>query len=131
MTADTDSSTIWIVYDGECPFCTNYVKYMKLKQSLGPVQLVNARAGGEVVARVVAEGYDLNEGMALVDGETIHHGAACMNRLALMSTRSDMLNRINASIFRSPTLSRVLYPVLRAGRNATLFLMGRKRIATE
>lgn len=131
MTGNIESGGVWIVYDGECPFCTNYVKYMKLKATLGEVRLVNARDGGEVVERVVAAGYDLDEGMALVDGGNIYHGADCMNRLALMSTQSDLVNRINASIFRSRTLSRVLYPALRAGRNATLFLMGRKPIAAE
>ena len=131
MTTEIDTDVTWIVYDGECPFCANYMKYMKLKETLGGVRLVDARAGGPVVQRVLDAGLDLNEGMALIDRGQIYHGADCLNRLALMSTKSDILNRINAGIFRSPTLSRVLYPVLRAGRNATLLVMGRKGIATE
>jgi len=48
--------------------------------------------------------------------------------LALLSTPSSGFNRLNAALFRSPTASRLLYPVLRAGRNAVLRLLGRGKI---
>lgn len=54
-----------------------------------------------------------------------------MNLLALLSTPSSTFNRVNGLIFRSPTASRILYPVLRAGRNATLRLLGRRRIRPD
>ena len=35
-----------IVYDGDCPFCSRYVKLVRLREALGSVDLVNARDGG-------------------------------------------------------------------------------------
>jgi hypothetical protein len=58
----------------------------------------------------------------------LYHGAECMHRLALLSTRSSLLNRINARIFSHAATARLLYPWLRAGRNAVLMALGRTKI---
>lgn len=119
----------YIIYDGECPFCSNYVKMLKLKESIGPVRLINAREGGTEVNAAREAGLDLDEGMILhLDGQ-MYHGDECVNRLALLSSRLGMFNRINAAIFQSPRLSKVLYPVLRFGRNAVIRLLGKKKLA--
>ena len=119
----------WLVYDGECPFCSAYVRYLRVRESLGKVHLVNARDGHPVVDEIRARGLDLDEGMVLKLGDRYYHGADCINVLALLSTGSGPFNRLNAAIFRSPTASRYLYPVLRAGRNTVLQLLGRKKLA--
>ena len=64
------------------------------------------------------------------DGK-IYWGADCVNRLALLSTGSDLFNQINAAIFRKPCLSKALYPFMRAGRNLGLTLMGRARCSID
>lgn len=125
----TAADPIYVVYDGECPFCSNYVKMLRLRESLGNVQLLDARQGGPVVVRLQQAGIDLDEGMALVDGDRILHGDACLHALASMSTSSDLFNKLNAVIFRNRTATRLLYPVLRTGRNATLRLLGRKKLS--
>ena len=122
------SDTARIVYDGDCPFCSRYVEKTRLDRALGKVELLNAREGGPLVDSLIRGGYDLDEGIVLVLGERIYHGADCMNALALMTSRSDLFNRMNAALFSSPRVAVVLYPVLRAGRNMTLRLLGRKKI---
>lgn len=119
----------WIVYDGECPFCSRYVTMLRLRETLGPVALVNARDGGPEVAEARAAGLDLDEGMVLKLDGRFYHGDDCIHRLALLTTPSGTFNRVNAAIFRSRTASKVLYPVLRTGRNAVLRLLGRRRLA--
>ena len=120
-----------LVYDGECPFCTRYVSLMRLRQSAGDVELINAREPHQLVEQLIASGYDLDEGMVLKSGGNIYHGDRAIHVLALMSGRAGWFNRLNYLIFRSRTLSRVLYPILRAGRNATLVLLRRKKIRPE
>ena len=127
-TRESRPKAITIVYDGECPFCASYVKLLRLRDAAGPVRLVDARSDDPAVQRVREAGFDLDEGMALIDAETIWHGEDCINRIALMSTPSGLFNRINATVFRSPRASKALYPVLRGGRNLALRLMGRKKI---
>ncbi len=124
----SESNKSYIVYDGECPFCSQYVKLLKLKSAIGEVQLIDARQSHPVVTLLQKENIDLNEGMALVQGNRIFHGDECINKIALMSTNSDMLNRLNALIFRSSFLSRILYPILRAGRNVSLKILGKSKI---
>lgn len=125
---ETPGKGLVLVYDGECPVCSTYVRYMRIKESVGNLTLVNAREGGKWVEEVRDAGYDLDEGMVLLYGGRIYHGADCINMLALLSSRSGMFNKVNAAIFRQPTLSRVLYPVLRTGRNLLLRLLGRKKL---
>ena len=122
---------IAIVYDGDCPFCAAYVGMVRLREAAGPVRLINARDGGPEVEQIEAAGLDLDEGMVLLMGGEMYHGAECIHRLGLMTTESGVLNRLNAWVFRSPGRSRVLYPVLRAGRNTALKLMRRKKISGE
>jgi predicted DCC family thiol-disulfide oxidoreductase YuxK len=118
----------WLVYDGECPFCSAYVKYVRVRDSLGQLHLIDARAGSRLVHEIREAGYDLNDGMVLKVGNSYYHGADCVHALALLSSRSSLFNRLNAAVFASPRLSRIVYPVLRAGRNATLRLLGRTKI---
>ena len=44
-----DPKVTWIVYDGECPFCTQYVKLMRLRETVGIVKPLNAREDHPVV----------------------------------------------------------------------------------
>ncbi|WP_136661328.1 DCC1-like thiol-disulfide oxidoreductase family protein [Nitratireductor sp. XY-223] len=119
-----------LIYDGDCPFCSRFSDYIRLKKAVGNLVLIDARQGGSAVDDAVARGFDLNEGMVLIVGDNFYHGADCLNRLALMSSRSDLFNRVNYILFRSPLVSRVSYPMLRAGRNLVLRLLGRPMLET-
>ncbi len=119
----------YILYDGDCPFCSNFVKMVQLRKAVGPVALLNIRENKELADHYAAKGFNLDQGMLLhLDGQD-YWGADCMNRIALLSSESDAFNKLNAAVFRHQRLSRVLYPVLRTGRNLSLWLMGRRRIS--
>jgi predicted DCC family thiol-disulfide oxidoreductase YuxK len=121
----------WIVYDGQCPFCSRYVALLRLRASLGQVRLIDARAGGPIVDELRRSGIDLDEGMVLKLDDRLYHGADCIHVLALLSTPSGLFNRVNAAVFRSPRAARLLYPALRAGRNTVLRLLGRSKLGQQ
>ena len=121
----------YIVYDGECPFCSHYVKMLRLQAAAGQVDLINARTDHPVVVMLRDQQVDLDEGMAFVQNGQISVGDECIHKLALLTTPSDFFNRMNARIFRSPTASRLLYPILRSCRNAALRVLGRKKISSS
>ena len=121
----------WLVYDGQCPFCSAYVRYVRVRDSVGRLHLVDARQAHPIADEACALGFDLDQGMVLKLGDRFYHGADCINVLALLSTGSGPFNRLNGAIFRSPTASRLLYPVLRAGRNLALRLLGRDTLASS
>lgn len=115
----------YLVYDGECPVCSAYVRIVRFREAAGAIELINARDGGPVVDRIVDAGLDLDEGMVLIYGDAFYHGADCIHMLAMLSSNSGIVNRINAAVFRSKTLSKYLYPILRFGRNTLLKMLGK------
>lgn len=123
-----DIASNWLLYDGDCPFCSAYVNYVRLREAVGPVALVDARGDPGRVEEARQRGYDLDAGMLLKLDGRYYHGADCMNALALLTTSSGMFNRLNRMLFRSRTISRVIYPALRTGRNLTLKILGRRRL---
>lgn len=119
----------YLVYDGACPFCTRFAAHTRLRESIGPLPMIDSRSASPEVDEVRHLGFDLDQGMVLKLHGTFHHGAACVHVLALLSTRSGLFNRTLSIVFRSPVAARLLYPVLRGGRNLTLFLLGRRRLS--
>lgn len=118
----------WLLYDGDCPFCSRYVRHVRLREAIGPIAMANAREHAALVDEVRRLGFDVDTGMVLKLDGNYYHGADCIHALALLTTPSGWFNRLNSWMFRSATASRLLYPVLRTGRNLTLRLLGRTRV---
>lgn len=128
MSENANVGRNWLLYDGECPFCSRYVRHVRLRDAVGQITLANAREHPALVEEVQRLGFTVDTGMVLKLDGNYYHGADCIHALALLTTPSGWFNRINSLVFRSPTISRVLYPVLRTGRNLTLRLLGRSRL---
>ena len=116
-----------IIYDGDCPFCSSYVGLLRLRETFGEVELINARESQELVEELARHNMDLDEGMMLVLNGEYFHGTECIHRLALLATASNTFNKINKLIFERKRLAAVLYPILRAGRNLSLKILGVKK----
>lgn len=107
---------VWLIYDGECPLCSNYARFLELKQSVKELTLVDARQGGPLVEQVRSLPHDLNDGMvAVVDGR-YYVGHEALNELALLAESRGVFNRINRLVFNSPVAARLGYPWLKLGR---------------
>ena len=113
---------IVVVYDGECLFCRNYCRLVRLRKAAGLLKLVDARENSPIMDEVTALGLDIDQGMVVkLDGQ-IYYGSEAINILSLLSSNSDFFNRLNFMIFKSKRLCFILYPVLRACRNFALWL---------
>jgi predicted DCC family thiol-disulfide oxidoreductase YuxK len=123
------SSGAVVVYDGECIFCQNYVRMLRLRESVGKVDLVDARGDDPRVQELIDQGYDLDEGMVFSYQHKIFHGSDAVHALALLCSASTLFNRFNAHVLSKPNTARLLYPWLKAGRRVTLWLRGRTMIA--
>lgn len=117
-----------LVYDGECPVCTNYSRVVRIRDSLGKFTIVNARDEHPVMNEITAAGLDIDEGMVLKLGDQLYYGADAVNTLALISSRSGLFNRFNYIVFRSERVANYLYPILRGMRNLLLKLLRKSKI---
>lgn len=127
---DTSIGGISVIYDGECPFCASYVSMMRLRQAVGPVDLVDARSGDPRVREVVRAGHDLDAGMVVLWQDEIFYGDRAVHLLATLSSEGGgPFNRLQRAVFANPRRAARLYPVLAFGRRLFLRLIGRQTIA--
>ena len=119
---------ILLVYDKQCPLCDSYCQLVRIRQSVGELTIVDAREQSAIMDEITALGLDIDQGMVLKMGDQLFYGADAIHALALISSRSGLFNRFNYWLFKSRTLSRLLYPLLRFFRNLLLKLLGKTRI---
>jgi predicted DCC family thiol-disulfide oxidoreductase YuxK len=120
-----DKEGIVVVYDGECPFCVNYVALMNLRNAVGNVMLVDARTEAQAVKAVVSQGYDLNEGMAVVYGGSVYYGEDAVTFISSLTNSRNRAGRLLSKLLSSPERAAVLYPIMKLGRRVTLKVLGK------
>ena len=123
--------TLKIFYDGDCYFCSSYVKLLQLREAVGPVELVSLRDGGEEAERIRRKGYDLNSGFVVEHDGSPYFGSAAFIYLNGLLEPAGHFNRALAWISARTRLASVVYPILVAGRIALLALQGRALIDTR
>jgi hypothetical protein len=119
---------ILLVYDEECPLCDAYCRVVRLRESVGELRLVNAREDSAVMKEITRQALDIDQGMVLKVDDVLYYGPDAIHALSLMSSASGVANRINHWIFRSKSRSRLLYPLLRSGRNLLLKALRKTKI---
>lgn len=119
---------ILLVYDKQCPACRYYSTILKIKRSYGEFELVNAREHSDIMNAITNKGFDIDQGMVLIMNEKYFYGADALHMLAILSSRSTIMNSINHWAFKSKLLARLLYPLLRFFRNVLLKITRKTKI---
>lgn len=123
-----DEAMMTVIYDGECPFCSNFVRFMELQRRLGSVTLIDARSGDPLVARVQRAGYDLNEGMMAIYGGTTYYGSDALSLISALSSKQGVGQRMMGKLLGNPKRAKLLYPSMKFGRRIVLRMLGRPDI---
>jgi len=126
--ASHQASDIFLVYDKECPACDFYCKLVRIRESIGNLILVDARHPSSFMDEITAAGLDIDQGMVLIVGDRMYYGADAIHTLAIMGTRSGVLNRLAYWCFKSRAASSVVYPVLRSCRNLLLKILRKTKV---
>src|SRR6187200_1169574 len=124
MKSSSAVEDVWLVYDDECPVCRTYCKYVRIRDTVGRLHLVDARQPGELMDEITAAGLDIDQGMVLKFKQVKYYGADAIHMLTLLSTRVGWLNRLCFAFFGSRWGARVFYPVGKAFRNVVLKVLG-------
>jgi predicted DCC family thiol-disulfide oxidoreductase YuxK len=117
-----------LVYDKECPACNTYCRLIRTRETVGSLKIIDARKNSRIMDEITRSGLDIDQGMVLIIGEKLYYGSDAMHSLALISSRSGIFNRINYWVFKSKSVSSLLYPVLRVFRNLLLKILGKMKI---
>jgi predicted DCC family thiol-disulfide oxidoreductase YuxK len=119
---------VWLVYDGECPVCKTYCKYIRIREAVGTLHLVDARQPSKLMDEITRLGLDIDQGMVLKFKDAIYYGPDAIHMLTLLSTPSGFFNRINYYVFSTKVGSKIFYPIGKAFRTLILKLLGIKYI---
>ena len=123
-------TSLWLVYDGDCPFCTAGAKMYRLRQNVGDLHIVNGRdiAGSDLMDQITAHGFDLNTGIVARFEDRLYHGKDALHLLAILGSDKGWLNRLNVALFRNKAMVSAAYPAMVMMRNLMLRLRGKQRI---
>lgn len=113
----------WLVYDGLCPMCSAYSRFIRLRETVGTLHLVDARYPSALLDEITAAGLDIDQGMVLKFNGVIYYGSDASRMLTLLSSPLGPLNRLNYLFFGSRAGAHVFYPMAKAVRNVTLKLL--------
>ena len=78
---------ILLVYDKQCPACDFYCNIVRIRESAGQLELVDAREPSAVMDEITALGWDIDQGMVLKVGDSMYYGSDAIH--AASSDRTD------------------------------------------
>jgi predicted DCC family thiol-disulfide oxidoreductase YuxK len=118
----------YLLYDGECPACSSYVAFSRLRRLHPSLKVLDAREEPALVEELRGRGYEINEGMVMqLDGE-IFFGAEATRQIARHARDGGVLRRVMLHAIGDAPWSRALYPLLNRCRRLLLILLGRRLI---
>lgn len=128
--AGASSQDAFLIYDGECPFCSFYARKSEFETQTGrTLTLIDANRAPELLAELRQEGCDIEEGMILVLDGRRYQGAAAMTALEAMTNGTGWFGRSSKWFASNPKRVRAFYPWFRRLRRAALWVRGvRSRI---
>jgi predicted DCC family thiol-disulfide oxidoreductase YuxK len=119
-------SGVDIIYDGDCPFCTSFVKMVRLREAFGTVTLVDARGKDTALISDLRSRYRLDDGFVIIHDGREYFGADALEFISIATSDSSMSRFLMRNPLFKGRLGRVTYPVLVKGRKLALRLLGRR-----
>jgi predicted DCC family thiol-disulfide oxidoreductase YuxK len=116
-----------LVYDGDCPVCSNYVLHSRLKERFPGIRLVSARANDPAVSEAYKSSINLNEDMALWHNGKWITGGEAMIEISRHGT-TGFLERGLLVFLGKGSQNAARYRMLVRMRKLLLRLLGRQEI---
>lgn len=123
--SELQNNLTYVLYDGDCPVCSRFVRFIRFREAVGEVVLLDCRQYASLLSDLKAKGYNLNDGMLLSYQGQLFYGDKAVHMMALLSSPSNAFNRMNAFIFKRAGVVKYLYPVLVLARKALLKILRR------
>ncbi len=129
MTDEVQPDAVFLIYDGECPFCRRYADFAALSRAFPGLKLISAREPHVEVCAAWRAGFNLNRDMVLHVNGKWYAGEKAILRMSEAAPQNRFRNGILRRLFGSNRHARRLYDMLVAGRLLFLRLAGRKLLS--
>lgn len=116
-----------LIYDGECPVCSNYVAFSNARKNIPGLQLISARQDHALVRAAWQQGYNLNNEMVLYHNGHWFSGADVMSELDALGQPSTT-DKFLAAILGKSSSRHSRYAVLVKMRKLLLWILRRTEI---
>lgn len=111
----------FLLYDGECPFCSFYARKSGFETPDGrPLTLIDANRAPDLISEMRAQGCEVDEGMVLVTGGRSYQGAEAM------TSGAGWFGGLSKWFASNPVRARAFYPWFQRLRRAALWVKGRR-----
>lgn len=119
----------YLLYDGECPFCTSFSKFYELKKALPGIEIVSMRDTARLQALSLPKDLDFNKGMilALSDGRILQ-GEPAFRLINGNVKKTSLRDHVVIGMNSIKPITKVVYPLLFKMR---LFVLRAKNVSPE
>jgi predicted DCC family thiol-disulfide oxidoreductase YuxK len=126
MLNSEQTEIIEVIYDGECPVCSDVVLKRNIENNGYRLVLIDARSfDANSLSSYKKIGQDLNKGMLVTVNGQIFYGHEAMIKLLELSSHNNPLKRLIEHLY-SKLNSKKTYPLLVKCRLCLLKILGRK-----
>ena len=112
---------ITLYYDKECPFCSKYANFLKLKENF-KITLKDARENLDEIS-IVCGNLDINDGFIVVYKNDCFQGAKALAFLNSAVDKTTILGKLHFFFAYENIFSKVLYKILFILRKVILFIL--------
>jgi len=95
---------------------------VKIRESVGELELIDARSSHPLLDEAKTAGIDLNDGFAIKFHNHWYQGSDALHLVGLLSSDNRLFNRLCGKLFSSKKISALVYPILKLIRNILLWL---------
>ena len=114
---------ITLYYDKQCPFCSKYANFLKLKENF-EITLKDARENQSEIA-LICGNLDINDGFIVVYKNDCFQGAKALSFLNSAVDKTTLLGKLHFFFRYDNLFSNSLYKLFFILRKIILFILGK------
>jgi predicted DCC family thiol-disulfide oxidoreductase YuxK len=114
---------ITLYYDKQCPFCSKYANFLKLKENF-EITLKDARQNLDEIS-LICENLNINDGFIVVYKNECFQGAKALAFLNSAVDKTTFLGKLHFLFRYDNSFSNLLYKLFFIWRKIILFILGK------
>lgn len=114
-----------VLYDDDCPFCTDFVLMLNARKNGYDIDLISARENNSYVQKVKSLNLNLDDGMVVFFKDKVLYGSEAANFIVGISSSRKIRYVFYKIFLQNNFIARLVYPILVIFRKVFFRLTGR------